>query len=134
MDAHRCQFILHRRAISAGIGIGEAQHAAVFGMENIELHAAGQVHIGGNEAQPVGVLAAGRLDIGDAAMAAHRFALENVVHVKPPLFISITLTWGLMSGRSNRILSNPFSNAADLTSMPSASTKDRKNCRAAIPR
>src|SRR3984957_16397175 len=120
MDADWRQFILHRRAIGAGIGVGKAQHAAVFGMEDIELHAAGQVHIGGNQTQAMGFLAAGRLDVGDAAMAARPFALENVVHVKPPLLISMTLTWGLMSGRSNRILNNPFSNAADLTSMPSA--------------
>src|SRR5436190_7189386 len=66
VHAHRCELILHRGAISRGIGIGIAQHAAVKGMEDIELHAGGQVDILRQQAETVGLVAVRGLDIGDA--------------------------------------------------------------------
>ena len=59
------QLILHRRAISGGIGVRVAQHAAIFGMDDIELHALGQADIGGNKAKTVSFVAARGLDVSD---------------------------------------------------------------------
>ena len=67
MDTHRGQLILHRRAIGRGIGIGEAQHAAILGMQHLKLHALGQLNIGRNKAKTVRLFAARGLDIGDPA-------------------------------------------------------------------
>ena len=104
-------------------------------MQHIELHALGQIDIGGNKAKAVGFFAAGGLDIGDAAAGLRWSSLSNIVrHDRPPVLISMTRTLGWICGRTKSIFNNPFSNAADLTSMPSASTKARKNCRAAMPR
>src|SRR3954471_40427 len=135
VHAHRRQFVLHRRAIGAGPGIGIAQDAAVLGMQDIELHALGQVDILGQEAKTMRFLAVGGFDVGDAPHSRHiTLGFETIGHFRPPLLISTTRTLGLTSGRTKSILSNPFSNAADMTSMPSARTKDRKNCLAAMPR
>src|SRR5580693_778438 len=101
-------------------------------MQHIKLHALGQFDIGGNKAKTVRLFTAGGLDIGDAARRLNS-GFKIVRHDLPPL-ISITRTLDWMGGRTKSTLSNPFANAADLTSMPSASTKARKNCRAAMPR
>src|SRR5690242_4488607 len=103
-------------------------------MKDIELHALGQLDIGGDQSQPMRLFASGGLDIGDTALAGACLTLEQLCHCMPPVLISMALTLGWMSGRVKMIRSNPFSNAAVFTSMPSASTNARKNCRAAMPR
>src|SRR5690348_1302615 len=138
MHADRRELILHRRAIGGCIAVGEAQHAAVFGMQDIELHAIGQIDVRGKQAKAMGLIAARGLDVSDAAGHKLAFfqviALKSVRHVKPPVLISISRRLGWTCLRVKSIFSNPFSNAADETSMPSARTKLRKNCRAAMPR
>src|SRR5436190_14148575 len=137
MKANRRQLVLDRRAISAGIAIGKAQHAAILGVQHIKLHAIGQIDIGREQAEPVRLIAARGLDIGNASGEPPLFTVidfKSVRHGKPPVLISTTRTVGWTCLRAKSIFSNPFSNAAAATSMPSARTKLRKNCRAAMPR
>ena len=72
MHRHRSQFVLHRGAIGAVIRVGVAEHAAVHGMQNIKLHAGRQRDAGRDQAQSVGFLVAGRLDVGDASTVQRR--------------------------------------------------------------
>ena len=67
VEADRGQFVLHRRAIGAGITVGETQHTAVLGMQDIQLHASGQIDIGRDQAKAVRLVTARGLDVGDAA-------------------------------------------------------------------
>ena len=68
---------------------------------------------------------------GIAATQAIRRALPEA---QCPLAISTVRGFCSTTRRSRSMLSNPLSSQAPDTSMPSASTKERWNCRAAMPR
>ena len=57
MHRHRSQFVLHRCAIGAVIRVGVAEHAAVHGVQHIELHARRQFDAGRDQAEAMCFLA-----------------------------------------------------------------------------
>src|SRR5207253_213304 len=137
VNANWRELVLDRRAIGAGIAVGKAEHGPVFGVQHIKLHAVGQIDIGGDQAEAMRLFAACGLDVSDPACGElpvlDLVVFKSVRHDKPPVLISTTRVLGWTCLRAKSIFSNPFSNAAAVTSMPSARTKLRKNCRAAMP-
>src|ERR1051326_5483436 len=102
-----------------------------------------RLHIGNLSAAQMGEIFGGNRDfiLGTIHYVCHGPRLLTLLTASSPCgfhyshsLIAIDLTMRSGCGRARSIDSNPFFKSAPKTSIPSASTKMRWNCRAAMPR
>src|SRR5438105_3243691 len=152
VHAHRVELVASRQGNGCVAAIRDYDRRAVGGVQREQRRAG--LELRRLREQALHVLQADRLDVGNLAAAEARKGFRRdggqlvlfVGHWPSTPFwsspvlrqscclMAIVFTTRSGSGRARSIDSSPFLRSAPSTSMPSASTKVRWNCRAAMPR